>query len=103
MEMIKKFFLYPTNILTIEFNTLPVQLSFPQANCVSVPTPDLSPLSANLYQLNYSPIPPEDNDLEEPLSQSRSQSRTEARSSLTSNLQLPFDGTNAELVGLVVN
>jgi hypothetical protein len=112
--MVKKFFLYPANTPAVEFSTFPIQLSFPQANCVSVPTPDLSPLNTNLYQSNstavaderihqYPPIPPEDNNLEEPLSQLRSQSRTEARSSLASNPQLPVDGTNAEPVGLVAN
>jgi len=81
---------------------------------VSGPTPDLSPPSADLYQSNatavaderihqYSLIPLEDNDLEEPLSQPRLQSRTEARSSLASNPQLSVDGTNAEPVGLVAN
>jgi hypothetical protein len=112
--MIKKFFLCPTSTPAVEFSTLLVQLSFPQANSVSVPTPDLSPLNANLCQSNstavaderihqYPCIPPEDNNLEEPLSQLRSQSRTEARSSLTSNPQLPIDSTNAEPVGLVAN
>jgi hypothetical protein len=97
-EMVKKFFLCPASTPVVEFGTLPVQLSLPQTNGVSVPTPDLSPLSADLYQSNatavvderthqHSPIPSEDNDLEEPLSQPRSQSRTEARLSLASNPQ----------------
>ena len=92
-EMVKKFFLCPASTPAVEFSTLPVQLSFPQTNSVSVPTPDLSPPSADLYQSNatavaderthqYSPIPPE---------------------ALASNLQLPADGTNAEPVGLVAN
>ena len=109
-------FLYPASTPAVEFSTLPVQLSLqlPQTNGVSVPTPNLFPLSADLYQSNatavtderihqHSPIPPKDNDLEEPLSQPRSQSRTEARLSLASNPQLPVDGMNAEPVGLVAN
>jgi hypothetical protein len=111
-EMVKKFFICPASTSAVEFSTLPVQLSFPQTNGGSVPTPDLSLPSADLYQSNatavaderihqYSPIPPEDSGLEEPLSQPRSQSR--ARLSLASNLQLPVDGTNAEPVSLVAN
>jgi hypothetical protein len=83
-------------------------------NGVSVPTPNLSLFSADLYQSNatavaderihqHSSIPPKGNNLEEPLSQPRSQSRTEARLPLASNPQLPVDGMNAEPVGLVAN
>ena len=113
-ETVKKLFLYPASTPAFEFSTLPIQLSLPQTNGVSVPTPNLFPLSADLYQSNatavaderihqHSPIPPKDNNLEEPLSQPRSQSRTEARLSLASNPQLPVDGMNAEPVGLVAN
>jgi hypothetical protein len=109
-ETVKKLFLYPASTPAFEFSTLPVQLSLPQTNGVSVPTPNLSLLSANLYQSNatavaderirrHSSIPPKDNNLEEPLSQPRSQSRTEARLPL-SNPQLPVDGMNAEPVGV---
>jgi hypothetical protein len=113
-ETVKRFFLCPASTPAVEFSTLPVQLSFPQTNGVSIPTPDLSPLTADQYRSNittvaderihqHSPVPPEDNDLEEPLSQSRSQSRTEARLSFTSNPQLSVDDMNAEPVGLVAN
>src|SRR5947207_2367409 len=112
--MIKKFFLCPTNTPAVEFSTLPVQLSFPQANSVSVSTPDLSPLNANLCQSNstamaderihqYPSISSEDNNLEEPLSQLRLQSQIEARSSFAFNPQLSINGTNAEPVDLVAN
>jgi hypothetical protein len=43
----------------------------------------------------HSPIPPKDNNLEEPLSHPRSQSRTEARLSLASNPQLPVNGRSS--------
>jgi hypothetical protein len=109
-ETVKNLFLYPASTPAVEFSTLPVQLSLPQTNGVSVPTPNLSPLSADLYQSNvtavgderihqHSSIPPKDNNLEEPLSQPRSQSRLP----LASNPQLPVDGMNAEPVGLVAN
>jgi hypothetical protein len=109
-ETVKNLFLYPASTPAVEFSTLPVQLSLPQTNGVSVPTPNLSLLSADLYQSNatavaderirrHSSIPPKDNNLEEPLSQPRSQSRTEARLPL-SNPQLPVDGMNAEPVGV---
>jgi hypothetical protein len=73
-----KLFLCPANTPAVEFSTLPVQISLPQTNGVSVSTPDLSLLSADLYQSNatavaderihqHSPIPPEDIDLEESL------------------------------------
>jgi hypothetical protein len=104
--MVKKLFLCPASTPPVEFSALPVQLSLPQTNGVSAPTPDLFPPSADLYQSNatavadervhqHSPIPLEDNNLEESLSQPRSQSRTEARLPLTSNPQLPVDGMNA--------
>jgi hypothetical protein len=112
-EMVKRLFLCPAGTPAVEFST-PVQLSLPQTNSVFVPTPDLSLLSADLYQSSatavaderihqHSPISPEDNDLEESLSQPRSQSRTEARLLTTSNPQVPVDGMNAEPVGLVAN
>jgi hypothetical protein len=104
--MVKKLFLCPASILTVEFSTLPVQLSLSQTNGVSVPTPDLSQPSADLCQSNatavanerihqHSPSPPEENDSEESLSQPRAQ---KARLSLASNPQL-----NAEPVDLVAN
>jgi hypothetical protein len=58
---------------------------------------------ANKRIHQHSPIPPKDNNLEEPLLQPRSQSRIEARLSLASNPQLPVDGMNAEPVGLLAN
>jgi hypothetical protein len=48
-ETVKKLFLYPASTPVVKFSTLPVQLSLPQPNGVSVPTPNLSPLSADLY------------------------------------------------------
>ena len=78
--MVKRLFLCTASTPPVEFSALPDE---------------------RIHQ--HSPIPPEDNHLEESLSQPRSQSRTEIRLSLTSNPQLPVDGMNAEPVGLVAN
>jgi hypothetical protein len=50
-EMVKKLLPCPVSTPAVGFSTLPVQFSLPRINSVSVPTPDLSLLGADLLSI----------------------------------------------------
>jgi hypothetical protein len=50
-EMVKKLLLCPVSTPEVGFSALPVQFSLPRINGVSVPTPDLSLLGADLLSI----------------------------------------------------